>query len=133
MRFEGKVVVITGGASGIGLAAARRFHGEGAQVVIADLNDELGAAAIRELGPERALYQHADVAAWPEVEDLMQAARRAFGGWLATSVAWVPVAHRALGRVGVEGVPDAAVGGLLAVHAEARLVLRPADDERQTQ
>ncbi|HWF76756.1 MAG TPA: SDR family NAD(P)-dependent oxidoreductase [Caulobacteraceae bacterium] len=80
MRFDGKVVVITGGASGIGLAAARRFHREGAKVVIADLNDELGAAVVRELGSERALYHHADVAAWPEVEALMQRAAKAFGG-----------------------------------------------------
>ena len=80
MRFDGKVVVITGGASGIGLAAARRFHREGAKVVIADLKDELGAAAVRELGPDRALYKHADVAAWPDVEALMRRAAEAFGG-----------------------------------------------------
>ena len=80
MRFANKVVVITGGASGIGLAAARRFHGEGAKVAIADLNDELGAAVVRELGSERCLYRHADVARWEDVEALMQGAVEAFGG-----------------------------------------------------
>ena len=80
MRFHGKVVVITGGASGIGLAAARRFHGEGAAVVIGDLSDDLGAAVVRELGSERALYQHADVAAWTDVEALMRRAADSFGG-----------------------------------------------------
>ena len=80
MRFDGKVVVITGGASGIGLAAARRFHSEGASVVVADLNDELGATVVRELGPERVLYQHADVAEWTDVEALMRRAAEAFGG-----------------------------------------------------
>ena len=80
MRFANKVAVVTGGASGIGLATARRFHGEGAAVVIADLSDELGAAAARELGPERCLYHHANVAAWDDVEGLMRRAAEAFGG-----------------------------------------------------
>ncbi len=44
-RFEGKVILVTGGASGIGLAAARAFAKEGGKVVIADLNGE-GAKAM---------------------------------------------------------------------------------------
>ncbi len=79
MRFENKVVVVTGGASGIGLAAARRFHAEGASVVIADLNDEAGAAEAAALG-DRARYQHTDVADWPQVEALMAVAADGFGG-----------------------------------------------------
>lgn len=79
MRFKDKSVVITGGASGIGAAAARRFHAEGAKVVIADLNDALGEALVAELGAGRALYQHTDVADWPAVEALMQAAVDAYG------------------------------------------------------
>ena len=43
MRFEGKVVVVTGAGHGIGRATARRFAGEGAQVVVVDMN-ESGAA-----------------------------------------------------------------------------------------
>ena len=46
-RFSGKVAVITGGASGIGAAAARRLHAEGASVLLADLNAEAGEAAGR--------------------------------------------------------------------------------------
>ena len=80
MRFAGKVVVVTGGASGIGLAAVRRFHGEGAAVVIADINDVAGEAVAGELGGERCRYRHADVAVWSEVEALMGAAAEAFGG-----------------------------------------------------
>ena len=43
-RFEGRVAVITGGACGIGAAAARRFHAEGASVLLAGLNAEAGEA-----------------------------------------------------------------------------------------
>lgn len=78
MRFGGKVVVITGGASGIGAAAARRFHSEGASVVIADLDDGRGAALAAELGA-RAVYHRTDVAEAAQVDALMQAAVDAFG------------------------------------------------------
>lgn len=49
-RFTGKVVVITGGNSGIGLASARRFVAEGAQVVLSGRNPETLNAAVAELG-----------------------------------------------------------------------------------
>jgi NAD(P)-dependent dehydrogenase (short-subunit alcohol dehydrogenase family) len=41
-RLEGKVAVITGGASGMGRATALRFMAEGARVVVADMNDAVG-------------------------------------------------------------------------------------------
>ena len=49
LRLEGRVAIITGGASGLGRATARRFAEEGADVVLADLNPELGAQAKREI------------------------------------------------------------------------------------
>ena len=49
-RLEGKVAVITGAASGIGAASARRFVEEGARVVVADLQDDLGRAVVSDLG-----------------------------------------------------------------------------------
>jgi NAD(P)-dependent dehydrogenase (short-subunit alcohol dehydrogenase family) len=49
-RLAGKVAVITGGASGIGAGTVRRFVAEGAHVVVADLQAELGEALVAELG-----------------------------------------------------------------------------------
>ena len=49
-RFEGKVVLISGGASGIGAASARGFVGEGARVVIGDIQSDKGEALARALG-----------------------------------------------------------------------------------
>lgn len=78
MRFENKAAIITGGASGIGASTARRLHAEGASVLIADLNDEMGAALVKELG-SRAIYRRVDVASWDEVEAMVKAAHAAFG------------------------------------------------------
>lgn len=60
-RLQGLVAVITGGASGIGAATVRRFVAEGANVVIADIQDGPGAALAAELG-ECAVYRHTNVA-----------------------------------------------------------------------
>ena len=51
-RFDGKAVIVTGAASGIGLATARRFASEGAGVVIADLKEEAADSAARKLAQE---------------------------------------------------------------------------------
>ena len=48
--MDGRVAVITGAASGMGLATAERFVAEGAKVVIADLNEEAAAGLVDELG-----------------------------------------------------------------------------------
>lgn len=63
MRFEGKVVAVTGGARGIGLGILRRFAREGARVVALDLDDQAARAAVAELGPPgAAMALHLDVA-----------------------------------------------------------------------
>ena len=54
-RFEGKVVIVTGAASGIGAATARRFASEGAMVALID-REEVGLAKVaKELAAERTL------------------------------------------------------------------------------
>jgi NAD(P)-dependent dehydrogenase (short-subunit alcohol dehydrogenase family) len=50
MTLENKVAIVTGGAKGIGLATARRFVSDGARVVIADVDEDAGSAAVEALG-----------------------------------------------------------------------------------
>ena len=62
-RLEGKVALVTGGASGMGAAQARLFAVEGAAVCVADINDEKGQAVVQEIadGGGRAIFVHLDV------------------------------------------------------------------------
>src|ERR1700691_5443874 len=80
-RLDGKVAVITGAASGMGRATATRFAGEGASVVIADLNVESGEAAVRECRENggHAVFQKTDVAVEAEIEAAIDRANREFG------------------------------------------------------
>ena len=76
-RLAGKVAVVTGAGSGIGLATARRFAIEGAKVVCADIDDEAGAKAATEIGGR---YVKVDVTSEPQVRALFQAAVDEYGG-----------------------------------------------------
>jgi NAD(P)-dependent dehydrogenase (short-subunit alcohol dehydrogenase family) len=80
-RLDKKVAVITGAASGIGLATAVRFAGEGAAVVIGDLNLEGGEAAVRQCKENggRAVFQKCDVQAESEIKALIDRAVTEFG------------------------------------------------------
>jgi meso-butanediol dehydrogenase/(S,S)-butanediol dehydrogenase/diacetyl reductase len=76
--FEGKVVLITGGASGIGAATARRFAGEGARLMLGDIDAQGGDALARELG-ESAAFRATDVRDRAQVEALIDEAVDRFG------------------------------------------------------
>ncbi|WP_029089310.1 3-oxoacyl-ACP reductase [Brevibacterium album] len=75
-RFAGKTCVITGGASGIGLATGRRLAAEGANVVVGDLDEVRGPAAAQELD---GLFVRVNVADEAEVKNLFQQAKDAYG------------------------------------------------------
>src|SRR3954447_12222974 len=79
MELAGKVVVVTGGASGIGRALARRFAADGARgVVIADLDGEGAQRVAAEIG-DAALAVQCDVADPGHADPLIGAAESAFG------------------------------------------------------
>ncbi len=80
MRFKDKVVIVTGGANGIGRSVAEQFAKEGAQVAIWDLADEAGEklAADINVRNEIALYRHVNVT---QSEDVDTAVEELIGEW----------------------------------------------------
>jgi len=81
-RFDGKVAIVTGAASGIGAATLRRLAAEGAAVVCADINDAGGEAVVAEIAAAggRAAFRHCDVGTLAEVEAVVAFAVERFGG-----------------------------------------------------
>ena len=83
-RLEGKVAIVTGGASGMGLGTVERFLDEGAAVVAADLNtakgDELLTAAARRGQADRVRFSRTDVSVEADVAALVEQATESFGG-----------------------------------------------------
>jgi NAD(P)-dependent dehydrogenase (short-subunit alcohol dehydrogenase family) len=75
-RVEGKVAVVTGGCSGIGLATVQRFAAEGARVVIGDIDDANGSRIAQQIG---GAFVHCDVTNPGQVEALFRTAREKFG------------------------------------------------------
>jgi meso-butanediol dehydrogenase / (S,S)-butanediol dehydrogenase / diacetyl reductase len=81
-RLDGKVAVVTGGASGIGAATLRRFAAEGAAVVCADVDEAGGARLVAELEGrgDRAAFQRTDVGVLADLEAAVALAVERFGG-----------------------------------------------------
>lgn len=79
-RLTGKVAVITGGAGGIGRAAARIFAGEGAQVLLVDVNEGALQQAVQETGSANASYAVADLTQPEPVQHVMNTAVERYGG-----------------------------------------------------
>ena len=78
-RLAGKVAVITGGASGMGLETVRRFLAEGAKVVVGDLNEDSGRQMLDELGADELRFVRTDVALETDVQRLLETAVADFG------------------------------------------------------
>jgi len=76
--LDGKIIIVTGGASGIGRAGAHAFAEEGASVVIADINEPRGKDVAAELGG-RAVFLPLDVRDWRAVEKLVLLTVEKFG------------------------------------------------------
>jgi NAD(P)-dependent dehydrogenase (short-subunit alcohol dehydrogenase family) len=95
MEFEGKVAIVTGGASGIGAACARQLAAEGARVVVADLNEGPAATLAAEIGGRAFALDVGDAAA---VERMVAFAEAEFGAL-----------HLAVNNAGIGG-PSAPVG-----------------------
>ncbi len=78
-QVQGKVAIVTGGASGIGASCAATLAREGAKVVVTDLDDAGGQAVVARIGSTSAVFLHQDVSleeSWPSV---IEAAERGFG------------------------------------------------------
>jgi len=78
-EFAGKVAIVTGAASGIGRASAEAFIENGAKVVLADINEEVGAELADSLGGT-AVFQKTDVSSEEDIEALVAKAISHFGG-----------------------------------------------------
>jgi NAD(P)-dependent dehydrogenase (short-subunit alcohol dehydrogenase family) len=78
-RLEGKVALITGAASGMGLAAAKLFASEGARVVLSDVVEEAGRSAAEEIG-RAAAFVTADVSKAADADTMVRFAVDTFGG-----------------------------------------------------
>jgi NAD(P)-dependent dehydrogenase (short-subunit alcohol dehydrogenase family) len=100
LNIEGKVALVTGGASGLGLATVQELVRAGASAVIVDLPSSDGETVAKELG-EKALFSPADVTNEAEVRTAIEAGAEAFGGLhIVVSCAGVGFPGRVLTREG---------------------------------
>ena len=100
MELATAKAVITGGASGLGFATAQRVVAAGGQVVLLDINDDLGSSSAEKLG-ERASYINTDVSNEDSVRAAINTANETMGGiTLAVNCAGIATAGRTLGREG---------------------------------
>ncbi|WP_299782884.1 glucose 1-dehydrogenase [uncultured Formosa sp.] len=78
-RLKGKIAIITGASQGMGETHARAFVGEGAKVILTDLNEERGQTIAAELGKENALFVKQDVTKPEDWKNVIAQAESKFG------------------------------------------------------
>lgn len=104
MRIDESVFLISGGASGLGLATARELVGQGGQVVLLDINAEAGQQAITELG-DAARFVRADITREEDGRVAVAQALEAFGALHGlVNCAGIAPAEKVLGRNGAHGL-----------------------------
>lgn len=114
MDLDQVKAVISGGASGLGLATARRLIAGGGRVTLLDVQDQAGHAAVQTLG-SAARYRSCDVTSESAVEDCVREAAQWMGGLnLAVSCAGVATPGKLLGRDGP--LPSADFARVLAIN-----------------
>ena len=100
MQVQGNTFIVTGGSSGLGAGTAERLVERGANVIIADVNEELGNAKAAELG-ERAVFVQTDVTSEESVQEAIDTARDQFGSLQgAINCAGILIARKTIGRGG---------------------------------
>ncbi|KAF2770245.1 NAD(P)-binding protein [Teratosphaeria nubilosa] len=95
MQIKNHTFVISGGASGLGLATVRELHSQGGYIAILDLNADQGAPIVSELGPERAHFEETDMS---DTESVQAAVK--------SVVAWIQKTGKPMAGV----IPAAGVG-----------------------
>ncbi|MEV5843569.1 3-hydroxyacyl-CoA dehydrogenase [Streptomyces sp. NPDC051985] len=105
MNIAGSVALVTGGASGLGLATARRLLGAGASVVLADLPSSDGKAVAAELG-DRAVFAPTDVTSESDVRAALETGAELGELRIAVNCAGIGTAARTLSKQGPFPLPD---------------------------
>ncbi|MFJ8813887.1 3-hydroxyacyl-CoA dehydrogenase [Amycolatopsis thermoflava] len=99
MEVGNAVALVTGGASGLGLATVRELHGKGAKVVIVDLPSSQGEAVAKELG-DGVVFAAADVTDEAQVSAALDAAEALGTLRIAVNCAGIGNAHKTVGKQG---------------------------------
>src|SRR6202035_1671420 len=97
MELNGTSAIVTGGASGLGDATAHALTNRGVKVVVADIQDDKGAALAKEIGGR---YAHTDVADTDQVIAAVEAAKTLGPLWSLVNCAGVGWAARTIGKDG---------------------------------
>lgn len=135
MELAQAKAVVSGGASGLGLATAKIVIDAGGQVVLMDLNTEQGAASAAELG-DRATFVHTDVSLEDQVRAACETAAKFMGGiTLAVNCAGILLPARVLGREGPMAVESFSrtvqvnlIGSFILTKEAANVMQRNAPD-----